>query len=119
VHAVDVTSGDGDGGTVSGNQLPAGVTNSATEVGPVPALDVPTAMHQLLGVQLTLVNGTEILRAGVPLSGCTASFAVPQLAKTTAPSANVAARRQFVRRRVGDRFINPLRLNAPARARDY
>jgi len=45
-----------------------GVANSATASGLVFTLEVPTAMHASLRVQPTLESGTEILRAGVPVT---------------------------------------------------
>jgi hypothetical protein len=108
VHAVDVTRGETVAGGARGNQCPLGVTNSTTDVGPTLALDVPTATQKSLSVQPTFVRGTEILRAGVPFTrGIVATFAVPQLARTSAATANVATSRQRIGTRIGATLMSP------------
>jgi hypothetical protein len=109
-QAVVVSKVEGPEGSVRLSHLPCGVENSATDVGPEPALDVPRATHTSLSVQATLVRGTSKLNAGVPLR-CTggATAVVPQLARITAPAARPAPMRNPVRTRLTARFMNSCR----------
>jgi hypothetical protein len=106
-QAVVVSSVEAPEGRVRLSHLPFGVENSAIDIGPDPALDVPSATQTSLRVQATLVRGTSKLSAGVPFR-CTVgtTAVVPQLARTSAPAARPTPMRNPVRTRLTPRFMN-------------
>jgi hypothetical protein len=89
-QAVASITGDGDVGSVKLSQRPLGVEYSPTAFGSTLALDVPTATQTSVRVQPTFVNGTEILKAGVPLARGALVGVVPQLASSSAPAPSTA-----------------------------
>jgi hypothetical protein len=66
-HVVEVISGDVVEGRARFSHGPFAAVYSPTEVGPAPALEVPTATQTSFSVQPTFESGTEMLSAGLPL----------------------------------------------------